>query len=300
MTSTTPGAGFEYPRRSVSWLKRDVLLFANSIGVRAEDLQFLYKGNSAEILDFYKEFASKGQGVAIPGVPKLDATRMVDAGRQMTFLKPLPLSSAGRQFEQRMRVIGVYDKGKAGTIVATETAVVDASNGEVYNKILANSFYIGQGVWGGPKGPPTSNYPPPGRRPDVIYKAKTTKETPFLYRRALILNGDTNPLHVVPEPGIKMGFKGNIIHGLFSYNVTAYAVLKTVGQGNSVNLKQFEARFASPVNPGDTLVVDIWKLGEVDDEGYEEIRFVTKVKGGETVLSNGRALVKSSSKESKI
>lgn len=37
-----PGAGFEYPPREVSWLKRDVLLFANSIGCTADELHFLY------------------------------------------------------------------------------------------------------------------------------------------------------------------------------------------------------------------------------------------------------------------
>jgi hypothetical protein len=37
-----PGAGFEYPPQEVSWLKRDVLLFANSIGCTADELHFLY------------------------------------------------------------------------------------------------------------------------------------------------------------------------------------------------------------------------------------------------------------------
>jgi len=37
-----PGAGFEYPEVEVSWLKRDVLLFANSIGCKADELHFLY------------------------------------------------------------------------------------------------------------------------------------------------------------------------------------------------------------------------------------------------------------------
>ena len=37
-----PGAGFEYPPTEVSWLKRDVLLFANSIGCTADELHFLY------------------------------------------------------------------------------------------------------------------------------------------------------------------------------------------------------------------------------------------------------------------
>lgn len=37
-----PGVGFEYPSREVSWLKRDALLFANSIGCTSEELHFLY------------------------------------------------------------------------------------------------------------------------------------------------------------------------------------------------------------------------------------------------------------------
>jgi hypothetical protein len=37
-----PGAGFEYPPYEVTWLKRDVLLFANSIGCTADELHFLF------------------------------------------------------------------------------------------------------------------------------------------------------------------------------------------------------------------------------------------------------------------
>lgn len=37
-----PGVGFEYPRTDVSWLKRDVLLFAVSIGCTADELRFIY------------------------------------------------------------------------------------------------------------------------------------------------------------------------------------------------------------------------------------------------------------------
>lgn len=42
MGKENPGAGFEYPAQEVSWLKRDVLLFAASIGCTADELQFLY------------------------------------------------------------------------------------------------------------------------------------------------------------------------------------------------------------------------------------------------------------------
>lgn len=37
-----PGVGFEYPPQPVAWLKRDALLFANSIGCKADELHFLF------------------------------------------------------------------------------------------------------------------------------------------------------------------------------------------------------------------------------------------------------------------
>ena len=37
--------GYTYPPQEVSWLKRDVLLFANSIGVQADEPHFLYVRN---------------------------------------------------------------------------------------------------------------------------------------------------------------------------------------------------------------------------------------------------------------
>lgn len=39
---SNPGVGFQYPAVPVTWLKRDVLLFANSIGATADELHLLY------------------------------------------------------------------------------------------------------------------------------------------------------------------------------------------------------------------------------------------------------------------
>lgn len=38
-----PGVGFEYPPLPVQWLKRDALLFANSIGCTSDELHFLFE-----------------------------------------------------------------------------------------------------------------------------------------------------------------------------------------------------------------------------------------------------------------
>ncbi|VUC20331.1 unnamed protein product [Clonostachys rosea] len=297
-----PGVGFEYPAVEVSWLQRDVLLFANTIGAKADELHFLYelhpnfavfptypiilpfKGNSQEVIDFYGSQKKN----PIPGVPEFDARRVVDGQRKIEFFKPLPTSSAGKKFEIRTKVLGVYDKGRPGSVVETQTDLVDAGNSEVYARVIGSAFYIGQGGWGGPKGPATENFPPPkGKKPDHVLEHQTTEESALLYR----LNGDYNPLHATPEPGKKMGFGGAIIHGLYSWNTTCHALLKAVGGGDPANIKEYQARFASPVKPGDKLVTHVWRTGEKQGD-FEEIRFATEVAGGKVCLSNGRALVK--------
>lgn len=224
----------------------------------------------------------------IPGIPKLDPRRVVDGQRHIVFQKPLPVTSAGRTFEVRTKVLGVYDKGKPGTVVETEQLIVDKDSGEVYSRAIGSGFFTGQGGWGGPKGPKTESYEPPkDRKPDAVSEFQTTKETAHLYR----LNGDYNPLHATPEPGAKMGFGGAILHGLFSWNMAAHAVLKELGGSDPENMRDFQARFAAPVKPGDKLITEMWRTGQMQD-GFEEIRFTVRVDGGKTVLSNGRALVK--------
>ena len=117
----------------------------------------------------------------------------------MTFLKLLPPTSAGKKFELRSKVLGVYDKGKAGTVIETETVLAERG-GDIYTKAVGSSFFVGQGNWGGPKGgdkiqrefskkltkaqgPGTVNYPPPeGKNPDAVHTLQTTKESAHLYR----------------------------------------------------------------------------------------------------------------------
>ena len=112
------------------------------------------------------------------------------------------------------------------------------------------------------------------------------------------LNGDYNPLHATPEPGQKMGFGGAIMHGLFSWNASAFALVKELGGSDPANIKDFQARFAAPVKPGSKLVIKIWRTGEVKN-GFEEIRFVTEV-AGKVVLSNGRASIRVVDGKSKL
>lgn len=99
------------------------------------------------MIDFYARSAA----TPIPGVPKFDNRRVVDGQRYIEFLRPLPPTSAGKTFELQTKVLGVYDKGKAGSVVETETLLAERG-GRVYTRAVGSSFFIGQGNWGGPKG----------------------------------------------------------------------------------------------------------------------------------------------------
>ncbi len=106
-----------------------------------------FKQTDQEVFDFYTRSAA----TPIPNVPKFDSRRVVDGQRSMTFLKPLPPTSAGKTFELRSKVLGVYDKGKAGSVIETETVIAERG-GDVYTRAVGSSFFVGQGNWGGPKG----------------------------------------------------------------------------------------------------------------------------------------------------
>lgn len=75
--------------------------------------------------------------------------------------------------------------------------------------------------------------------------------------------------------------------------MVCHGVLQTFGSSQAESLREFQARFSSPVKPGDTLVTEMWRTGATEG-GFEEIVFVTKVEG-KPVLSNGRALVRTRS-----
>jgi peroxisomal enoyl-CoA hydratase 2 len=58
----------------------------------------------------------------------------------------------------RAKVLGVYDKGKPGSVVETENLIVDKATGEIYSRAVGMSFFVGQGGWNGPKGEISANH----------------------------------------------------------------------------------------------------------------------------------------------
>ncbi|KAL1954140.1 hypothetical protein VTO42DRAFT_1720 [Malbranchea cinnamomea] len=309
----------EYPPRKVSWLKRDVLLFAASIGCSARELHFLhelhpnfqvfptypivltFKYDHPSTIDFLSENAARPLP---PGCPSLDWSRAVDGRRRITVYRPLPPTSGGDgSWEMRSKVLAVYDKGRGrGTVLEMEHVLVHAATGEAYSRAWESAFFVGTGGWGGERGPSIKRIPPPAREPDAVSEFRTTAETAHLYR----LNGDYNPLHASPPAGRALGYDGIILHGLFGWNVAAQTALRHYGRSHGANLRDFEARFVAPVRPGDALSIRMWDMGEftgqpgeVGDalggarsecERLREVRLEVRV-ADKVVLGDGRALI---------
>ena len=81
------------------------------------------------------------------------------------------------------------------------------------------------------------------------------------------------------------GFPRPILHGLCTYGLTCRAVLQTYADYQPERIKSHQARFSSPVFPGETVTVDLWRDGEtVSFEARVKDRGVTVIKNGKTVL----------------
>ncbi|KAI1843559.1 hypothetical protein JX266_010192 [Neoarthrinium moseri] len=292
--------GFQYPPVKCSYNRRDVLLFANAIGVQRDELHFLYelhpkfaafptfpinlgfKQTDQDVFDFIARTTT----VDVPGIPPFDPQRSVDGERGIEIVRPLPVSSEGLDLEIRNKVIGAYDKGGA-MILESEGELVDIKTGITYARLSSTAFGIGQGGYDGPRGPSKPAINMPTRAPDAIHKMQTTTEIALLYR----LCGDYNPLHADEEFGKRAGFKGSILQGLGTWNIAAHSVLRELGRSNPARLQKFGARFKSVVYPGDKLVTRMWVISSHSD--FENVVFETAVEeDGRIALSNGYAHLK--------
>ncbi|ORY09235.1 HotDog domain-containing protein [Clohesyomyces aquaticus] len=300
--------GFKLPTVKASYNRRDILLFANAIGCQKSELHFLYelhpnfscfptfpinlpfKQTSTDVYDFFE----RALVTDVPGVPPFDPKRSVDGERGIEILRPVPVSSDGLDLEITPEIVGVYDKG-GNMIQEMVQTMRDAKTGTVYATMSSKAFGIGQGGYGGSKGPETVTYKPPNRAPDAVHVLKTSPEICLLYR----LCGDYNPIHADDGFAKEGGFKGAFLQGLGTWNIAAHGLLMEMGGSEAGRLKKFKARFANIVYPGDALETRMWKVGSKN--GVDEIIFQTVVqRDGRLALSNGFAEIRQTALKSNL
>ena len=268
--------------QAFAWTDRETMLYALGVGMGADpmderELPFVYE-NGLKAVPTLATVVAWGAG---PGVGRMGINfLMVVHGEQaVTFHRPMPTEAS---ILADSRVIGAWDKGPGkGAVIATETVLKDAATGEPIATLVSSTFARGDGGFGGPADGQPEPHAVPQRAPDLSLDFATRPDQALIYR----LSGDRNPLHADPKVAEAAGFPRPILHCLCTYGLTCRAVLQAFADYDPARIKSHQVRFSSPVFPGETVTVDLWRDGDVVSfEARVKARGVTVIKNGKSVL----------------
>lgn len=271
--------------------RRDTMLYALAVGLGCDpvdprQLRYVYE----------KDLAALPTMATILGYPGawfrgadtgITPTHVVHGEQGFVIHKPLPVEGA---VTGKTRVVDVWDKGAdKGAVIDTVTEVADKASGEPICTLTASAFCRKDGGFGGPAAPARPAPRLPDRPPDQACELPTLPQSALLYR----LLGDDNPLHADPAFAAKAGFARPILHGRASFAVAGHAILQTYCDYDASRLQGMQARFVSPVYPGETIRTEMWR------EGAYVVYRCSVAARKVTVLGNGfaRILPSSATKE---
>eukprot|EP00347_Sterkiella_histriomuscorum_P004369 403360719 len=274
----------KYEPYDVTLTNNEIMLYAATVGfsqdpLNEQHLRFTYENH--ENFSTFSTMASviahrkSGELFSVPGTPPLNPMMLLYGEENIQILKPITGDQTLRIEE---RIADIADKGKM-IAVTEESLIKNKETGELLVKILRTLIIRGVKDFGTKGKTPLVVYPAaPKRTPDNIAQDKTQANQAILYR----LNGDYNPLHVDKGFAEVGGFERPILHGLCTYGFTARMIYDTYCNGDPNLLKSFNSRFVSHVYPGETLIVESWKEGNI-------IVFQTKTKERGLVCLRGFA-----------
>ena len=264
-----------------SYSDREVMLYAYGIGLGGDPMdekqlafvnEAYFTDRPLKVVPTFASVAACGSG---PGEMHLNKVMVVDGERDITFHTPMPVAA---NITADSSVLGVFDKGKDKGLVIRHQTVLKDEKGAQLATLVASRFARGDGGIGGPSEGQPEPHQVPSRAPDKSIDITTRPDQALVYR----LCGDRNPLHSDPEFAKRAGFPRPILHGMCTYGITCRGVLQTYADYDASAFKRHAVRFSSPVYPGETVSMDLWKDGNV-------ISFEAKVKArGVTVIKNGR------------
>src|SRR6201996_1030246 len=267
-----------------AYTDREVMLSACGIGLGADpmdenELAFVNEGTlTPRPLKVVPTFASVAAWGSGPGEMNLNRVMVVDGERDITFHKPFAIAA---NITADSTVLNVFDKGKdKGAVIRHQTVLKD-DKGEKLATLVASRFARGDGGFGGPSEGQPEPHKVPARAPDKTVDITTRPDQALVYR----LCGDRNPLHSDPEFARRAGFSRPILHGMCTYGITCRGILQTYADYDPAAFKQHAARFSSPVYPGETVTLDLWKDGNVISfEARVKARDAVVIRSGRTVL----------------
>jgi acyl dehydratase len=272
----------EFPVVEQRITDRDCMLYAISIGLGRNPvdpiaLRYVYERDLQAFPTMALVLGHPGNWMSDPETG-ITRSKIVHGSQRLVVHAPLPVGGSVRGFN---RVVDVLDKGKErGAVLIMERTLRDAHSGALLAVAESEIFCRADGGFGGSSSPAPQFHDVPKEPAHHIVEAATANEAALLYR----LNGDRNPLHADPELALSVGFERPILHGLCTFGITAAAVQLNIAAPATEQLHSVEARFSRPVYPGETLRVEMWKLGTI-------VHFRASTTRAGVVLDRGRAVL---------
>ncbi|RWN94623.1 MaoC/PaaZ C-terminal domain-containing protein [Mesorhizobium sp.] len=263
---------------------RDAILYALGIGLGghpldANELRFVTESRLEHPLPTFATVLARPPLDELFEAGEIDRVKVVQGEQRCVFDRPLPLAG---EVVGRARVTGVWDKGaERGALIRWDHELFDAHSGERYCLSRSITFARGDGGCGGDTKPPPAPHAMPSGPAEAFYDHATVPQAALIYRQL----GDHNPLHSDPEVALKAGFGRPILHGLCTYGIAGWAVIRTFLNSRVENLVELNCRFSKPAFPGETLRTEMWRHANV-------IAFRVRALERDVItIDNGRALI---------
>jgi acyl dehydratase len=242
------------------YTERDAILYALGVGLGADPL------DQTELAYLFEQ----GDLLVLPTMPVvlalkslrdlnlgIDYAKLVHGEQRLKIHRPLPTKGV---VTGRSRIVDVIDRGAdKGALVLIDREIIDQANGALLATVGMTAFCRGDGGFGGPARPTPPVHPIPDRPADFVVDLPTSKRAGLIYR----LSGDYNPLHIDPAAARAGGFERPILHGLATFGLVGWAVIRGLLGGKPEGLRELNGRFSAPVIPGDTLRVELWRNGDI-------------------------------------
>jgi acyl dehydratase len=174
----------------------------------------------------------------------------------------------------------------AGTMVTQRLVLTDVRDEPVVEH-LWSSLYLG-GTIDAQLGPSLREhaFPDDARtRPLGSHTFDVTGDQTFRYAGA---STDHAPMHIDDEAARQAGFPSKFLQGLCTFAMCSGAVVKVAADGDPSRVRRLACRFASPVFPRSTLLVELFDAGATVDGGLPSVAFEAS-SAGTTVIKHGRA-----------
>lgn len=242
---------------SHSWTSRDSLLYALGVGAGLDDLEFTTEntnGVTQQALPTMGVVVGVGGFGALADIGTFNPILLVHGGQSIELHGEIPVEGTVSTVGE---LTAIWDKGSGAVVELTSVSTLEGTSEPLFTQV-SQIFLRGEGGWGGERGPSGPRNVAPERAPDHEVTYSTRPDQALLYR----LSGDRNPLHSDPSFAKMAGFDRPILHGLCTYGFTGRALLQELCARDVTKFASMDARFSSPVFPGEDLTVRIWRTSD--------------------------------------